>query len=58
MSHLNREHNQCIHCDVVSCSHNDREGCCGLNAIKVSPCPHCHTGEKGRESMCSNYEAK
>ena len=52
------QHNQAIHCDVVSCTHNDHEGACGLKAIKVSPCPNCDTGEKNCESMCSSYEAQ
>ena len=52
------EHNQSIHCDVVSCSHNDREGACALKSIKVSPCPNCNSGSKDTESMCASYEAK
>lgn len=51
-----QDHSQCIHCDVGSCEHNDQSGKCALNAIKVSPCPNCNSGDKQDESMCASYD--
>ena len=49
---------QSIHCNVQSCTHNDRGQYCDLQGISVAASTNGSTGKPEDESMCASYEPR
>lgn len=55
MSHHDK--GQCIHCNVGSCTYNERQSKCSLESIQVSAKTNVGSGQPD-ESMCSSYKCR